>query len=161
VLMRLRVAIVGLVLIALLATAAANTTWATTVGIDLWNLPDLHEDVRTASDQNQVLDTEYMEASQRIRVKEEMISSLIAGRSSLAEVATQFTVINEGYENHMIVIRQLYPGATDQEKMLWNVLDYAYHRMAHLPAWRRLAILARLQAEFQSLSMEFAAVPVN
>jgi hypothetical protein len=158
---RLRVAIIGLVLIGLLATAAANPAWATTIGVDLWNLPDLHEDVRTASDQNQELDTEYMEANQRIQVKEEMISSLIAGRSSLAEVATQFTVINEGYENHMIVIRQLYPGATDQEKMLWNVLDYAFHRMARLPAWHRLAVMARLQAELRSLSVEFAAVPVN
>ena len=160
-LMRLRAVIVGVVLIALLATTAASTTWATTLGVDLWNLPDLREDVRTASEHNRVLDTEYMEASQRIRVKEEMISGLIAGRTSLAEVATQFAVINDGYENHMIVIRQLYPGATDQEKMLWNVLDYAYHRITHLPAWHRLAILARLQAELQSLSMEFTAVPVN
>ena len=159
--MRLRIGIVGLVLIVLLATAATNTSWATTFGVDLWNLPDLREDVRTASAQNQVLQSEQLEVSQRIRVKEEMISSLIVGRSSLAEVMTQFTVINEGYENHMIVIRQLYPGATDHEKMLWNVLDYAYHRMAHLPAWHRLAVMARLQAELQSLSMEFAAVPVN
>ena len=159
--MRLRIGMDGVVLIVLLATAAANTTWAMTVGVDLWNLPDLREDVRTASAQNQVRQSEQLEVSQRIRVKEEMISSLIAGRSSLAEVMNQFTVINEGYENHMIVIRQLYPGATDQEKMLWNVLDYAYRRMAHLTAWHRLAVMARLQAELQFLSMEFAAVPVN
>ena len=159
--MRLSVAIVGLMLIALLATAAVGTTWTTTVGVDVWNLPDLHEEARASSDQSDVLEAEYMEASQRIRVKEEMISSLIAGRSNLAEVATQFTVMNEGYENHLIVMRLLYPGATDQEKMLWNVLDYVYHRLADLPAWHRLTVMARLQDELQFLSMEFAAVPVN
>jgi hypothetical protein len=159
--MRLRVAIAGLVLIVPVVTAAANPSWATTLGVDVWNLPALREQAMTAAEQEEELDSEYAEVRDRIEAKEELVIGLIAGRSRMADVAAQFKVLNEGYRDHMGVIRRIYPGATDEEKMLWNVVDYTQYRMADLPAWQRLAILTRLHTELQALSAEFAAVPAN
>ena len=96
-----------------------------------------------------------------LTTKEELVSDLLAGRRCLDDVATQFAVLNEGYEELLAVIRQICPGATDQEKMLWNVVDFAQYRMAHLPTWQRLGIMTRLHAELLARSAELAATPTN
>jgi hypothetical protein len=68
----------------------------------------------------------------------------------------QFTALNEAYPAYMSLIRDSYPGATDEEKMARNVLDFLSPRVAGEPAWRRLTLLARLNTDFQVLSAEFA-----
>jgi len=97
----------------------------------------------------------------RIDAKEELINGLIGARLTLAEVVAQFMVLNEGYEHELAVIRRIYPGATDEEKMLWNVVDYSQQRINPLPVWQRIGVIARLQAEILALSAEFAAVHAN
>jgi hypothetical protein len=158
---RLRFAIVGLALIVPVVTAAANPSWAVALGVDVWNLPDVQEQARTAAEHEQELESEYIEIRSRIDAKEELIHGLIAGRSGLAEVAAQFTVLNEGYEEHLAVIRQTYPGATDEEKMLWNVVEFVDHRVGDLPHWQRLAVMTRIHSELRTLSAEFAAERAN
>jgi hypothetical protein len=161
VLARSRITLGGFVLIAVLGATAVNPSWAVALGVDVWNLPRLREQVRTAVEHERELQCEYVEVRHRIDAKEELINRLIDGRTTLAEVAAQFTVLNEGFHHELSVIRQIYPGATDGEKMLWNVVDYSQQRIHHLPVWHRFAILARLQAELHSLSSEFAAVHAN
>lgn len=158
---RVRLAIGGLMLIMLLGVAAANLSGAATLGVEVWDLPDLHAEDGTGSHLDRDLEFEYSETRRRIAAKEEMIKSLIAGRSSLADVTAQFMVLNDGYEDHMLVVRMLNPGATDKEKMLWNVVGYVNQRLSDLPAWQRLAVNARLQTELQTLSAEFVSIPVN
>ena len=158
---RLRLAVGGLMLIALLGVAAANLSWAATLGVEVWDLPDLLAGNKTGPHLDRDLESEYSETRRRIAAKEEMVKSLIAGRSSLADVTAQFMVLNDGYEDHMVVVRMLNPGATDKEKMLWNVVGYVNQRLSDLPAWQRLAVNARLQTELQTLSSEFVSSPVN
>jgi len=158
---RLRVAFGGLVLTVLLGVAAANFSWAASLGVEVWNQSDLDEGSGMESPQKRDWNSEYSETRGRIAAKEEMIKSLIEGRTTLADVTAQFMVLNDGYENHMLVVRMLFPGATDKEKMLWNVIGYLDHRLSSLPAWQRWATKARLRAEFQTLSAELVSAPVN
>jgi hypothetical protein len=146
-------------LIGLLGIGAANLSWAATLGVDVWSLADSQAGSGLGSKRD--LESECSETRGRILVKDELIRSLIAGRSTLAEVTDQFMVLNDGYENHMFVIRHLYPGATDKEKMLWNVIGYTHHRLSRLPAWQRWATKARLRTELQTLSEELVSTPVN
>jgi len=148
-------------LIGLLVAATANPSWAVDLGVDVWNLPELREKVRIAAERDRGLQNEYVEVRHRIDAKEELINGLIGARLTLAEVVAQFMVLNEGYEHELAVIRRIYPGATDEEKMLWNVVDYSQQRINPLPVWQRIGVIARLQAEILALSAEFAAVHAN
>lgn len=153
---RLAIAIVATVLIVPVATAIARPTWASAIGLDVWNVAALREETKSSTMRYHELDVERGEVLQRITVKEEWIANLISGRCTLASATMQFTALNEVCPTYMSLIRDSYPGATDEEKMARNVLDFLSPRVAGEPAWRRLALLARLNAEFQVLSAEFA-----
>jgi hypothetical protein len=158
---RLRAAAIGIALTAPVVTAAANPSWTTTLGFDVWNLPELQEEARAAAETGEALKAAQDEVRGRIDTKEELIRDLVAGRRSLDDVATQFTVLNEGYDDLLAMIRHLYPGATDEEKTLWNVVDFARFRTARLPTWQRLAIMTRLHGELLVRSAQLAATPSN
>jgi hypothetical protein len=158
---RLRAAIIWLSLVVPVVTAAANPSWTATLGVDVWNLPELREKEKAAAEKDQALETAQAEIRLRIDTKEALVGDLLARRRGLEDVATQFLVLNEGYEELLFVIRQIYPGASDEEKMLWNVIDFAQSRMAYLPSWQRLGIMTQLHSELLARSAELAATPSN
>jgi len=144
-----------LVLIAPLVLAAwARPAWAATVGLDVWNMPALQDQVKTSVIHSHELDLENAEIRDRIAVKEGLISQLLMGRSSLAATTEQFMALNESHPEYLDVIRRSCPGATDEEKMARNVLEFSSPRLNAEPAWQRFAALARLQGEFHSLFAE-------
>jgi hypothetical protein len=139
----------------LTATAAfANPTWAREWGLDLWNLPSLHHQAAVANEEARDLDTQSADLRNRIAVKEALVSGLIAGRLTLAETAAEFAVLNQSFPNYMTIFRDVYSGETDDEKNIWNVIDYARTRLALFPVWERMAVLLRLDCEFQQLVVE-------
>jgi hypothetical protein len=152
---RFTIAIAALVLIVPMAAAIARPVWICTIGLGVWNVAALREQTKSSAMHNCELDAERSEVLQRIALKDELITNLIAGRSTLAAMTLQFMALNEGYPAYMSVIRDSYPGASDEEKMARNVLDFLSIRLAHEPTWRRLTLLARLETEFHALSAEF------
>lgn len=153
---RVILAVAALVLILPTAGAIVRPAWATAVGLDIWNVPGLQQEARSSAIQYREMDAEGGEVLHRIAVKEELIMNLISGRATLAATAAQFTTLNVAYPAYMNVIRISYPGITDEEKMAQNVMDFSWGRLNCEPAWRKFGILVRLNAEFQSLSAEFA-----
>jgi hypothetical protein len=125
--------------------AAVSPGWVRSFGLDVWSLPELHEEVAAAAEQSRELQAEDDDIQQRIVVKEALIADLIAGRTTLAEVTAQFLILNKARPEYMAVIRAHFPGSTDQEKVARNVIDYARPRVAD-PV-RREQLVQRLEAE--------------
>ena len=121
-----------------LAAGLLHPTWAKSAGVDVWNLSALKGEVRAAAGENSRLDAEDGQVQQRMAVKEALVAELIAGRTTLAEVTARFTEMNVTRPTYMAVIREAYPGATDQEKAARNVIGYASARVpARRPRRRR------------------------
>jgi hypothetical protein len=148
--------VVALALVAPVVVAAANPSLAAALGLDVWNLPDLREQAKAAAEEDRELTAHHGDVLRRIEAKEQAISSLIAGRGTLADTVAQFSALNQDYPEYAAVIRDHYPGSTDQEKLAWNVIDFTQARLVKLPLWRRCAVLARLEAELHSLPGEIA-----
>jgi hypothetical protein len=146
----------GLALIALVlaipVAAIANPTWAASVGLDVWNVPALQEQNAVADERNRNLEDANQELHSRIDVKEGLIRNLIAGRTTLAAVRDQFLILDQDRPDYMFVIRQNKPGATDEEAMTHNVIGYTLIRLDGLSALEKLAVIARLDAEFRRMT---------
>jgi hypothetical protein len=84
----------------------------------------------------------------RIATKDELLSALVAGRLTLVQVAAEFLRLNAEDEAVAWVIRQRYPGATDEEKTARNVLDFLSVSVRDLPNGERVRLMARLEREF-------------
>ena len=89
--------------------------------------------------QSHELDLENAEIRDRIAVKEGLISQLLRGQSSLAATTEQFMALNESHPEYLDVIRRSCPGATDEEKMARNVLEFSSPALNAEPAWQRFA----------------------
>jgi hypothetical protein len=83
--------------------------------------------------------------------KEHMISRLIVGESSLAETVEVFERTSRGEPGYLCVLRHTYPGYSDYEKLVNNVLHHVELTLQAWPAQQRQIILARLQLERQQL----------
>jgi hypothetical protein len=102
----------------------ARPSWSANMGLDFWNVPALKarmaEDRQFASE----LDSRDNRVLRRIAVKEMLIADLITGRASLIETAAQFRAMNAGQHGYAVVVRTLWPDATDDERLCRNVISY-------------------------------------
>ena len=144
---RRRILTFGIVLAAV-ATLAAHPTWARSIGADVWNVPALKDRNRALAEENRRMEAEGEDVRHRIAVKETLVADLIAGRSTLAETTAQFTTMNASRPEYMSVIRDAFPGATDQEKMARNVIAFAVVRVA---PEHRAELARRLDGELRQL----------
>jgi hypothetical protein len=137
----------GLALGALTALAT-HPTWASSLGVDVWNVPALKAEIRANAERDRQLNELNESTLQRIEVKETIIAALLARQISLAEATDRFTAINASQPACMELIRQQYAGKTDQEKLARNVMAFVQLRVspAEWPAVRR-----RLEAELRQM----------
>jgi len=143
--------VTGFIVVVLTVTATlANPAWATAWGLDVWNLPSLQSQAAAAAEEGRDLDIQSTDLRNRIAIKEALVGSLIAGRMTLADTAAEFAALNGNFPHYMTIFHNVYPGETDDEKNIWNVIEYARTRLALLPVWKRIAVLTRLDCEFQS-----------
>lgn len=133
----------------LLAAAAAHPTLARAAGVDFWNLTDVRAEAEEAAERSRVLDERDSFIMRRIIIKEDLVTGLIAGRTSLADVAVQFLDLNSAEPSYLDHLRTSVPGDSDLERSAHNVLHYASARLADPTA--RAAVLARLEAELVCL----------
>lgn len=95
---------------------------------------------------NADLDARRLAIHRRAAAKDELITALIAGRLTLAQVAAEFLRLNAEDEGVVFAVRQLYPGATDEEKSARNVLRFV--SLHPIPTSDRDRALVRLEREF-------------
>jgi hypothetical protein len=141
---RLRARVLWLVP-ALLVAAAAHPGLARAAGVDFWNAARAEADLAEAAATDRALADRDDTILRRIAIKESLITDLIAGRATLAEVAARFLELNEDEPGYLLVLRSAVPGDSDLERSARNVIDYVSHRVTD-PA--RLADLRhRLEAD--------------
>ena len=149
---RLTVAIVVVAIVVPVAAALTDHSWATSVGLDVLNVPALNDESASETEKMRDLDTESAEIRRRIEVKDAMIQNLIAGRTTLAEVAAQFLALDENRPTYMNVLRSNNPGATDEEKMARHVIDYTFPSLGKESLIQKAAVMVRLEAELHHLT---------
>lgn len=131
------------------AVLAGHPTLARSVGMDVWNVPELRQQLDNASGENRRLNTEDDIVLQRIARKETIVRELIAGRATLADATALFGELNAARPLALEAVRDAYPGATDQEKTARNVIAYALGRATGAD---RGALSRRLEAELQQMT---------
>jgi TnpA family transposase len=112
---------------------------------------DVERDVATYADAEEIAVRRDLQARQeavaaRIAFKDELIGRLIAGQATLTEVSGEFLRMNEGTVA-MALIRDRYPGSSDEEKTAHNVLEYV--RVRKLPAEQNARVFERLLREYE------------
>jgi hypothetical protein len=158
---RLLIGLVTLMLILPAATAVARPEWAEYLGVDVWNLPDLREELTEANELKTELEFQNAAILDRINMKDRLISDLIAGRRTLAETTSQFCALNQDFPEFLTILRLNYPGATDEERSAWNVMDFVHPRLFHLSAFERFKVLARLNLEMEQISPHSTEAELN
>jgi hypothetical protein len=148
---------VGISLVVAAAAVAANPSWPASLGLDVWNLPALQEQITDEAGKARDLDRKETEVLRRMELKDRLVADLIAGRATLAEVTPQFLDLNRDRPGYVTAIRITYPGRTDEERTARTVLQYAERQLAQLPPPGRAAITARLGDEFADLFPTSAA----
>jgi len=111
----------------------------------------LRVDTKKDSELRAELDTVDTQILNQIATKDALVADLIAGRTTLAEVTNRFAEMNQTRPECMTVIRQQYEGATDEEKMARNVIDFVTLELAQADASQKSKVLTRLETEFEIL----------
>jgi hypothetical protein len=119
--------------------------WAEAVGLDLWNLPALEENLTAESAASEELDAQLGELHQRLENKEELARQASAGRLGLLQAAAGFRDLTPASEPARRHLRAAYPGADDDERFCRAVISWLGGRGE---AARRAAV--RMQAELDA-----------
>jgi hypothetical protein len=139
-------------LLALLALVGSvpvlDPAWARRTGLDWWEAGAIKEEYRAGQEVNRTLAQEFEQCRCRQELKERLIEELIGGRVSFEEVTLEFLYMNRSLPGSMELIRAMFPGACDEERVASNVLQYAAGRMTG-SLFRRAATAARLEAGFR------------
>lgn len=128
---------------------AANPAWARAAGLDVWNASELARQHREAVERHQELGAVDAEICRRIGIKESIATSVADGEMTLADATAQFHALNRARPEYMQVIRDNFPGATDEESTARNVIDYTLGRVTDPTERDRLD--RRLHAELRTL----------
>jgi hypothetical protein len=148
---------VGLVLVLAVAAVVANPAWSAALGIDVWNLPALQEQVEADATRGRELDKLDADVLRRMELKDRLVSDLIEGRTTLADVTAEFIRLNRDRPGYATAIRTTYAGRTDEERTARSILYCASRQLSHLPPTSRAAITTRLENEFADLFPTSAA----
>jgi hypothetical protein len=134
-----------------LAAIGSSTGVLAFGGLDIFQTQEHREEMKRHVEYGKQLDLIDQELRRHIRIKDQLIIELIAGKKTLTEVTTEFLVLNQSQAATMDVLRREYPGLTDEEKIARNVIEYATADLDHSYADQKEVVLARLEAEFEQL----------
>lgn len=121
-----------------------NPQLAERLGLDVWNLPGLHEKIEASEERDREIGAASDDVRHRIALKEAIVADVLAERCDLAAATERFIEMNATRPDYMTVIRGAHPGDTDAEKMAHNVIAFCQTRV---PPADRAALTKRLGAQ--------------
>ena len=146
------VAVLSGVSAALVLAQAVAPEWSHRAGLDVWNAGAIEADLRAAEGRGDELAIEQEQLRWQIEASELIVSQLIAGEASLADVADEVTQINRSRPGFNLALRLNYPGAaSDRELGARHTLDRVQRRLASDPT-HRAEVMARLEAELRTIT---------
>ncbi len=98
--------------------------WATTLGLDVWNLPSLERDEESAQQLSESLSDRSEILMERIRAKGRVANDLVARRLTLLEAAAQFRHLNHEPPQAPAAGLDCFPGRTENERLCRQVLSW-------------------------------------
>jgi len=120
---------------------------------DLWEWPCLQQQLQTEQRRTEILDHANLRLRQRILHKEHLVALLIEGQCSLAQVTEEFWQSMQSDPGYLTVLRHHYPGSSDYEKTVANVLHHVQFQVQQLPPAEQARVWKRLEAERQQLAL--------
>ena len=140
-----RTIVATLAVLCVAAVLIPGPVGARSVVDDLWNWREIQDTTAHEVEHTRRLEIEDEEIQKRIDIKEVLIADLIAGRTTLAEVTSEFLRLNQGREVYMITLRRSHPDVSDEEMTARNVIDFTAERIPD-PSLRA-TILANLERD--------------
>ena len=117
---------VTVALVGLMALLALVPSWATAVGLDLWNVPGTVNELGQEAGRDEQLDEALQAAQGRSMAKAALAQEAAAGRLSLFDAAARFRDLDAGTtEDYRRGWRHLAEGASDEERYCRQVIGYA------------------------------------
>lgn len=111
----------------------ADPEWPIELGIDVWNLGDLHDSIHQGQRLRRELDDRDADIVLRIAMKHAVISDLLRGRTELLDAAGEFRrIIGESPQTYSI-LRRVFPSASDEEALCRSVISFAELAMIDKP----------------------------
>jgi hypothetical protein len=135
-------------LLAGLASLAPHV--AALIGMDVWALPRLHEEVRLGEQRQAALDEHDRGVRERLALRQRLIGDLLEGRATLSQTADRFRALNAEEPGLPAHVRDAFPGRTDEESICQQVLAFAQASVASDRPEAEPA-LSHLRAELQQL----------
>jgi hypothetical protein len=145
----------AILFLAVLGVASAALTifrpaWATKVGLDVWNLPDLESRMAAAEQQSADLTRKNALVCDRIEAKEQVLQELLAERMTLLQAAAWFRRLDTATPEVPGAPPDRYPGRTEGERYCYLVMDWALSNREELTPSHAEEIRGRLQAELDA-----------
>jgi hypothetical protein len=120
---------------------------------DLIHGPSFYQQLQTEQHRTETLDQINLRLRQRILHKEHLITLLIEGQCSLAQVTEEFWQSMHADPGCLTVLRHHFSGSNDYEKTLANVLHHAQFQIRQLPPAQQAQVWQRLETERQRLAL--------
>jgi hypothetical protein len=128
-----------------LGTAVTVGGRAAAAGLWEFNVPGVVEDFDDAQRLQGELDDRLATVQSRIHIKESLVAALAAGHMSLREAGECFRQLQADEHGFWVQIRTAYPGASDEERIYRNVIDFASATLRDQPDHD--AVVRRLERE--------------
>lgn len=120
------------------------------VGLDVWNVPALHDQLHAAEADRDALTDLQEHLHAQAQATDTVVRRLLDGRVPLAEAAGDLGVINADRAAMLLVMREAHPGATDRELFARYAVNKVCMMLDGDPS-RTEAEMVRLGAEFRTL----------
>lgn len=113
---------------------------------DVRDLPALEEQMKQYEAEFRTADQRMAVANARSSVRFALVAELIAGRTTLTEVAARFGELNADFPAAGQTLQMRFPDRPEEEQLALSVIDYT--RPHELPPDLECEVIARLDAEY-------------
>lgn len=101
----------------------AYPQWPLDVGLDFWNAPEAQHELDHCRRVGEELEQQRLIIEFRLEFKQAVANQVVANRLNLEEAGRQFRDLDVHGQTFIVVLRRVYPGASDDELFCRNVID--------------------------------------
>jgi hypothetical protein len=147
---RRAVMLLALTVLGGVALAVFRPDWASALGLDVWNLPQLERRIADQEKQREEFQKKARVLNVRIAAKEEVIYELMDERTTLLEAAAAFRKLDAESVVFGGKSSDTFPGQTEGERTCRQVIQWVRVQSQDWEPAQAERLVARLEAELES-----------
>jgi hypothetical protein len=124
--------------------------WVNSLGLDVWNLPSLREDLRVTQQEGAVVDQRRQQIRHEIELADYITDELIHGRLTLAQATDRLEPMLRNRDGFECAWKQSYRMPSFRHGVAWYAIRRVEYRLRDDPA-RQVKITAQLEKEFTAI----------